>query len=118
MKCIKCKDNIASTDGFCWKCSGIKFVIDKPNNMQSKEFEERIYIKDNVDGQEHCLSGDKQFYLIDVTQEYKQHFLPKSVVREKIENIKELVGSYTPDLCENSVDFKNHVIDSLKDLDL
>lgn len=30
---------------------------------------ERIYIKDSIDGQQHCISGDEQFYLIDVTEQ-------------------------------------------------
>ncbi len=30
---------------------------------------QRYYIKDKVDGQQHCLSGNEQFYLIDVTEE-------------------------------------------------
>lgn len=32
---------------------------------------DRIYIKDNVDGGQHCLSGDDSFYLIDVTSQYE-----------------------------------------------
>ena len=27
----------------------------------------KLYIKDKVDGQEYCISGDKHFYLIEVT---------------------------------------------------
>ena len=34
----------------------------------------KYYIKDKVDGQEHCLSGDTQFYLIDATEEV-EHLL-------------------------------------------
>ena len=33
---------------------------------------ERLYIKDKVDGQQHCLSGDESFYLIDVTDQYSK----------------------------------------------
>lgn len=32
--------------------------------------EDRLYIKDKVDGQQHCLSGNEHFYLIDVTDRY------------------------------------------------
>ncbi len=31
---------------------------------------DKLFIKDAVDGQQHCLSGDEQFYLIDVTDDY------------------------------------------------
>lgn len=34
---------------------------------------EKLYIKDKVDGQQHCLSGDESFYLIDVTENYSKN---------------------------------------------
>lgn len=73
----------------CDKCSNacdvennlIDIVDDKPCKVvKGKYIEEvlkgkRFYIKDNVDGQEHCLSGDKSFYLIDATDDVKQALL-------------------------------------------
>jgi len=92
----------------------------------TKEFEDRIYIKDKVDGQEHCLSGDKEFYLIDVTQEYKKHFLPKSKVREMIKKTFELGYSTGNDIQisqkylvkEDKQRIQKIFNDLLKDLDL
>lgn len=44
---------------------------------------ERIFIKDNYDGQEYCISGDKHFFLIDVTDMYTRN------VEVKIDGILE-----------------------------
>lgn len=34
---------------------------------------EKIYVKDKVDGQQHCISGDEHFYLIEVTDIYSKN---------------------------------------------
>jgi len=41
-------------------------------NKDTQEEKERYYIKDKSDGQEYCISGEKHFYLIDVTDTVKE----------------------------------------------
>lgn len=48
---------------------------------------EQYYIKDLGDGQEYCISGDKMFYLINVTKEVEEL---RTKARKYDKNIKKI----------------------------
>lgn len=60
------------------------------NNEWEKEFDkENYFVKDKVDGQEHCLSGDKQFYLIKANEEIKSSI--RSILSSERQKIKKVI---------------------------
>ena len=50
----------------------------KRNKIQK----ESLFIKDNNDGEEYCISGNKHFYLINVTEGYISKMLLSSALTE------------------------------------
>lgn len=51
-------------------------------NWEKQFDKEEYFIKDKVDGQEHCISGDNHFYLIKANEEIKQFI---STLIDKVE---------------------------------